>query len=921
MALYNVDDYDLTLYITKTSQSGINVGTYNQSDIDPNKLGWLLDLSPVYRRLYQQWKNLSLVDTNFTTVDLLDPNSNRIDISKDLYSPVDNVPYARWQAGVGGATDLLLDHIELVPIDYFKNILAPILKPGQYAVGSSHYHLYSDRSHVEYITPDDVFTDDGVEYNMIELDYVPDLDWPITAAIYERLPNLETTYHRFIKHTEEFTGELTSHSRADTVDDDGTINWLDVDSQYEHEFLIQVDDINTTEPVYKLFFNKNYLFSYEEPAGGMLTLDCAEDLKGYLDFVGTSNGNPCQVFYTKYLPLYKSESLDSVTVYAVYPSGACTDPSTIDTWNTVETLDWSVEDADVAVDFDLGRIVFGGDDPQFTKTTHTINTVVTTIPVISTEGFSRRGYLRLEDGFDEEQVSYTSKTDTEFLGVTRGVFATTPDTWLKNTSISQIQQGALLQEGAQIYVAYTATPRVEYEPLFTTKEYFVNSYKDVSPYKNVQSEGLLALSRREQEVASISVSVNKSLIAGNIYGPVYLGNDYAILEIMALDADGIGVPNIALTISLDGIGSILEGSIVYTDNNGKAYATYKSPVNPDALGHYSTSGVYDSGDTVLTFDADARFLELSPQDIYLYQVTKDSPVIGTLGYGASVEGIETDIYGNSNQAISIFLDVEPKYFDDGIAYLTDGATTETRLIKHFLRSQPGHSNVVNPPTSAEDVMNNLLARTIHLDQPTLITPTSIRLIEAGAIEWDNAVYNGRKSIVYRLEDQSGDGYVHPSMPIDTVYAPLRPIDIEDNITLRYDGTLTLPDPDDNNVNVGAYFSYSPQDVTITISTSNNGCISGEISEEIQLRIELPPYMLGVYVASSARVPYGFRIKSDTFDAASAISASTFLTINSVARYGSAGPFVSVPNDSGSIEYTSEYFETGFPVLTHRIVIT
>ena len=81
-------------------------------------------------------------------------------------------------------------------------------------------------------------------------------------------------------------------------------------------------------------------------------------------------------------------------------------------------------------------------------------------------------------------------------------------------------------------------------------------------------------------------------------------------------------------------------------------------------------------------------------------------------------------------------------------------------------------------------------------------------------------------------------------------------------------------------------------------------------------------MLGIYAASTQKVPYGFRVISENFDAASVLNAATFLNINTVARFGTYGPYVSEPAiTGGDIELTTGTMSLGFAATQHIITIT
>ena len=932
-------EFDTLLTVTHTDQGRKLVGTFNR-ELDTAELGWKLDINQPVAAVDEEFRNIRLGD-RYSTLKLESPNRNH------LYLPVisdpdrDTIQYDNWQPGVGEGDDLLPRHIRYTDLGKDFPIYQASINTGHYSIGPETHFLYSDKSIVQYVSPTNNQTDlgSGISYSQLELSDLPDMAFPVLARIYKRGTCREALIYRDFKHVDSFTGELSGSSRLATFDDDRNILWDNIDNRFADEYVIHITDLDT-ETIYILTSNKDATYTFALPEDFFTDLDyCHNSLECYLDCIGATTGRACQILYSTLLPLHND--LATVRIY-LHDANApdCSTYSLIDEWTPVNTLDFSLPtDKHVLVDTDLGLFIFGGKKADPTVLCEDVLITDEILHLLDASAFSERGIVRISDPDDTsiyEDITYYGKDNNDLLNVVRGGYGTTAIDWPACSIVEERQKGLIPDPNLSVCVAYTAVPRVEYEPLLSeamnAKE--MHQYRpvlvtdvDLNPVRNSESEGLLYLHRCPNDIARLVISVlDKPQLTGDstTYGPVYIGPDYATMKVCALNADGFPIPGAKVLIDLEGIGLIAGSNDLqtfYTGSDGCFTFVYKSPTNPEDLGTYSTIGYTSGANTVLEFDENADFSQVELDDIYLYTITKDSALLGTVGYSGTVFSVENSLYlGGTRTAITAFLDIEPGFFNGGQLILTysDGYIV-TRDIELFTTSHSGEAIWDSTPMSPDDIVANSRARTFHFGTALPAgTVSSYRALQADSVEWESGLLNGRRTIVYRLIDQ--EALTHPSMDLDTVYGPLRPINAISNRSLTYSGSLDLPDPVDPNVNLGAYWSASPRTVRVRAYTHNTLCDSGIIfSGEVKLKVDLPPSMLGVYVAGNLRVPYGFRLLSENFDAASVLNALTFLTINTVGRFGSAGPFISSPADGALVLSTDTY--TGPSTLDSMIIIT
>jgi len=945
------EDFDLSIGITKTNKTNRILGTYNP-DITED-IGWKLDIT---KMMPDAFGSLNVFPNNykdsFGPLGFEDNNRNHLYAKLLEVLPRDGVPYEFWQPGVNDAQACEFKRLRTTELDKLFPVYVPIIKTGGYYIGPGDYYMYSDVSfsqRLPYYGRTDLATHLSVDFT-----YAPDLKYPVGCRMYKRNSCGAPLVHIDLSQADTFLGTVVTsdgalirqkYYTAGTTDledfeaarDIDNINWDLVD----RDMRLFTIDIFPDTPTLDLRYVLNSAFRSpveasipETGIGEPIAFENATSAQLDASYVGTASGRPCQVLYTKYFPL---AGLSKLMVFdgIGYPSCISDYVSTAEEWTEVLTFDFSFPtDTHFIVDYDLGLVIFGGKKADATLLNVPISSTEDRFTLLDATNFSSRGIVVVTDRDDpsiQEMIIYYGRLDNDLLNVARGQYGTTARAWPVDALVEELQKGKIPASVSGVFASYTPTFRLEYELLMENEERERTPTDiDINPMRNSESEGLLYTYRCLKDVAYLSIEVlDKEFIttSDEIYGPVYLGSDFATLKVTAYGGFDQPLSNAPVTIHLEGPGFISgpgsDTAVFYTGSDGSFTFVYKTPSNPEEMGTYSTLGSISAGNTSLEFDDSASFIDTSLDEIYLYEVTKDSPMLGSRGYTGTVQNVETSAFtGIDRTTVSTYIDLHDHFFDGGTLYVTyNTGAIISRTIKKFLRADSSNALYTAAPTIPLEVTNNRLAKVFHFDSPLPAgTVVSFRALQADSVPWNPAILNGRKSIVYRLV--SDPDLTNPNFNISNVYGPLRPTSITSDRTLLYSGILPLPAPNDNDTLLGAYWSISPQLAKIKAYTGDTFCDSGIIvTQETKFYVTLPQSMFGVYIADSQKVPYGFRLMSDDFDAASVLNAATFLNINMTGQYNYNGPYISAPTISGGdIVLSSETF-SGMPMLHNVIEIT
>jgi len=190
--------------------------------------------------------------------------------------------------------------------------------------------------------------------------------------------------------------------------------------------------------------------------------------------------------------------------------------------------------------------------------------------------------------------------------------------------------GAIPPLLSKIYITYEKTARIEYEPVSSSDDKL--SDIDVNPLRLGTNRGFLLLSERDNFLARIEVTVNKPSLGVGLYGPMYIGGDYATITARAFNISNQPISDVEITFDIaSGDFGNLNGQsgpvTSITDFNGYAYAIAGSSSSLDSVSQETTNL---SGDQKQLFLDESVYGVVGSEDVSLFQIkTQDSGIGGT----------------------------------------------------------------------------------------------------------------------------------------------------------------------------------------------------------------------------------------------------------------------------------------------------
>lgn len=732
-----------------------------------------------------------------------------------------------WVSGV--VADIDFDKI-LVKRDYNSFIWTPRYKTGSFSIFSDVRRLYSDHSLMGIALAD-------IEYNISAVELHEDCKTnTISAAIYKRLDDGLIVAEQKFTYVETFTGSMeeTGDERAATETEGGELiveNFSD-----RHAEFITRDNL--------LYLNG----LYEVQVGLGTDVD---DIRATWEYHNPQAGG---YMFLKYL------NPQNVEVVVVAPDDSVTSLTEYSSLAFVSSTD-----VGYSVDEDLGVIEITGKTAEPVTLSAAIDNIVTSIPCYRNDDFLNlpdRGIVLI----GSELIAYGAKGVSSLESCVRGHDSTTPSGHVKGALAYFNDRGSF--PSGDIYVKYTAVPRVDYE-ITTYEKRTANktNWLDVHPLNNLNTKKIIQIVSTTVNLSRITLTTDENVIGGNLYGPVYFGTDVARFVATAYDSNDNPVEDLELTIEkIAGPGTLNnDGSSVIAESNssGEMYAFYNAPYSESAV-TLSTSDIsHDGSDTLVTVPGLPTGLALS--DIYIYQVLKHDPVLGTVGkrVTAVAGGAATLPWGHG------YLDCRCEYTEDfngGHLQIVYSSTRYSLRIRHAVQI-----NVFGEEPLTRFYTYGYIAPM----GAGIFTPSSVWLYQPDAEVWDTTLQRGAQVIVYEWSNN----YKHPITEATGAYGPLRPSSISGTVLRFNDRLLPLPAPTDDTSNLGGYVVVAPAEARFW--AYGRDPYSGNIisSNEIRTRIVLPNFLSGVDSSGVLPIPYGFTFITDDFNIGAGLGGSNFLTVN------------------------------------------
>lgn len=739
---------------------------------------------------------------------------------------LDGLALGDWQSGV--VEGIEYNDMQQMPLG---NSLTwtPRYSTGAFSVYWDNRTLYSDYSFSENA---DALVDDRTTMELRD-DCVHQ---SITAQMFKRTDTFEIVTVVDASLVTAFTGVIDTGARVE-IDEGVPVDWALVETR-KHEML--VDD--TT-----LYFNQDFSFmvgatgsayneGWQSMGPGLLT---GRDL------------------YLKYFPL-ASGSVQLVSVDSA---------ATETTWTEVDNLNFSgPTDYHFSVNHDLGVVTTGGYQAPDLVLAAALTAVETEVQVVVSDdmdSYPDQGVIQI----GTELIQYLGKTRSAFIDCVRAYDGTTAAAATLGDIVMDQQHGAGTKDNW--YCAYTAVPRVEYEITdhkLRTANY--STWLDVRALTNVKANNIVQLVSQDDNLASIELTTDSPALGGNLYGPVYYGTDTSKLTATGYDSAGNPVEDIPLTIYIkDGVGSLNGSLSSYTSNSnslGESYAFYNAPYSTDTTTMEVSKTEHDGADTHMTVDINTT---VQPSEVWVFQVLKHDPVLGTVGNAATAFEAGTASEPNGLGYIDVWLAFTEDY--NGGTLLLEDASGVRRSIPVRWAEQQYDSNL-------EPYVRFFLDESA--DPAWIVGTASCWLFQEEAVSWDTALMRGAKVILYEWTA----GATHPITGLAGAYMPVRPDAVQGNVLVFTGRNLAIPDPDDQSNNLGAYIVIAPSEVRC--SAYGRDPFSGNLitSNDIRLSLRLPNTLIGVDESGALPIPYGWTLVTEEFNIGAGLDGANFLTVNPAA---------------------------------------
>ena len=757
----------------------------------------------------------------------------------DLKSRVsDGTLDIEWQSGIGSGEDCEYRGLEVTDCCNWS----PILHHGDYFTYLRDHYLYSGEASSFQV---DGSIDLNVQSPLVELDFTPKGDVPLTATIYRRGVNLEADVYLRASRVPQFTGIVVEGEREDTLDDDSNIIWDSVDTTFPELFY---DDSNNS-----IFINRRIEFTVgclEEatinngagfPTSNAVALQTAE-LR--LERLGASDGEPDQIYFTRFFPLDAGQGDNKLDIYIWSEIGL--NQWTLATGNDL-TNHTSTEEV-YEVDYDLGMIRFAKYEEASSRLLNELATEDILLTLADATEFPEKGRVSIGG----EEIQYSGRDENILYNLVR----VSPADHAIGAEVVTVQSGATPTTDYVVSAAYVTTPRIEYEPK-DFSSLLVADNLTVHPLRNPASNGIVHISRIPLEIEDLILTVDKPNLGGGVYGPVDIGSDYALLT---ATATGYGeLPLAGLRITIDETESVFAGLLNgapedYTgisNQDGEVMATFAPGGNLSLAGEIVDSFDVVDLDTV-KLTVNKKLYGLDIEDVTVFVITKDDPSVGAVGiftdgvyvasspYSGAIANITGTTLRINNQSTTYpAIDRYPAgFFDGGTLYVRD--------------------------TSGNDFSATIMAwrdGEFHINTAMSIVGTIawVRVLAPDWEVWDANLKNGRKRVIYTYSPTA----INPVTGVEGAYNPVNPTSIEvtDNQTIfTFDYALIEPDASDVTENVGGY--WLAVDHLISFRAYADSPLSGRriYSNIVKLRVSLPDYLSGVYLAGSSQSTYWFHIR-------------------------------------------------------------
>jgi len=812
------------------------------------------------------------------------------------YGLKDGTKLKFWQSGSILRTDFLSLSGFKVKDEFLS--WTPVVGTGIYSIYFEDKFLYSDFSFIDRLE-----YSEGKELPSFFVREDGRID-SLSVCIYERDKSFINWPCVKYKFKNSFTGKLTDELVRLETEKDG-IFLKDNLSDRHKEYTVRTED------------NKRKVILNDK--GSVVVgkiyddIDIEEILCSFEDLgSGNIDGRDC---FLRYFPVEKN----SLKVFEVDSKG------NFEELTEVQSLKFSKDsDPHYSVDYDLGIIRMGGykaNDLVLAENLDEVDDEISCFNEINSLGsYPSQGIIKIGN----EEILYHNKGYNKFQDCIRGYNGTEAVSHEIGTIISDIQHGKGTKKENKIYVGYKAVPRIEYE-VTESKRRTANRapFLDVKAISNAVTNNIVQINPTEIHVSDLVLEADSPLIAGNLHGPLFYGTDHSKLTARATDSNGNPVEGIDITIVLDSPVGYLNSSFrSYTARSnslGEIYAFYNAPYDWDSIKKDISEIFHKAGNTFIKLSE-----EIPPgvvgKDVQLYQVLKHDRFYGTVGdklepFNWSDGGLVT---GEGEEYGSSYIDVRG-VFDDSTsrweslqrfpmdplevvpfheiphAQVCPGANYGNSYAVVLLTNAWGeikwvtrkiiHGMDLNTWSQNDPINSGKLNGTRLIFNASIVElnngwfPKDVWAVDRDSFDWNAKFLDGVPVVLYEWNED----VLHPVTGEIGAYHPVRPDIVSKKELVFMNKLLPLPEPYNRDQNLGGYLAVCSDMVKFYAYCKDP--VSGRqiISNEIRIRLDIPPYLQGVHQTGSLPIPYGFGFVTEEFNIGTGLGGANFLTINPVAE--------------------------------------
>ena len=623
----------------------------------------------------------------------------------------------------------------------------------------------------------------------------------------------------------------------------------------------------TEELSYHIYDGRIEFKNLKEIQVGRPNSNTVEEIQCHFEHLGLGNVNR-GVCYTQYFPI------EDVTLKTIKND-------TVRSWTSVENFeDSNPDDRHYLVDHETGKVVFNSKKVQTLTIKEDKGAWIEVNELI--EGLSNRGFLTVND---QEYFYFDRSKHKFYIGDKADPSIERVAEYSPGEIVVSKSSGKRLENMEQIYISYTARPRIDFECL-PNKTFY--SDLNIKPYTKVDSNGIIELCPQEKHVAKLVLECDKTLIGRSLYGPLFMQGDSSVLTATALNSSDKGVAEVNVRFfgeegSFEGDVAATQGVQKVSNKRGEARTVYFYPYSNHALSQYSNLHI-EGSDSYLIYDN--LGIGATVDDIAVFQVYKTDPFKGSSGRRLNVASKkQSNPFGDD-----FILELEETIGEDYIEYERHQVNRKTDIDRYVKRDlgicdalewntgmcivKFKYMDYTIGPVRIEKVFNNKTIKIVSSSraQQRVLSNLEIEYItiyKRAELNWAglgepaelteiDKLNRSLNKILYKVDSETG------------LYKKVIPTKIENN-RLYFEG-IHLPANsmnDDDNM-IAMYKIMAPKDVKLHARCVDPATGYEIRSNEIRLKIDFPNYL---------KSENGFRFKDEQSQESGGLGGANFIAIN------------------------------------------